>query len=102
MATGRLIPQLGQCCDAADQAFGCAMPNAVRTQQILGGLKSLDLFAAAFAAGDVRFGKRGVGCVHLAVDKTAQKQLPVSARSHHFTLLDASSPAFFAGSSSAA
>ena len=60
------------------------MPNAVAPQQAAQRLQPLELLAAALAARDMRLDHRHVGRVELVVDETAEQQLLINARSHHF------------------
>ena len=56
--------------------------NALAAQQIAHRLKSVELFAAAFAARHMRLDQRSVRGVELAVDKPAEEQFLINARGH--------------------
>jgi len=60
------------------------MANLLAAQQVVHGLNPLELFAAAFAARDMRLDKRSVGRVELAIDEPAEEQFLINAGGHLF------------------
>ena len=78
------------------------MPHAVAPQQAAQRMHPLELVAAAFAARDMRLDHRDIRRVQLIVEEPSEQQFLVSARRHHFALLDCSSAASPDGSNSLA
>jgi hypothetical protein len=76
------------------------VPYAVCPQQTAQSLQPLKLFAATFAARDMRLDHRDIGGIELIIEQPAKQHFLISAGGHHFTLLEFSSAFRPAGSSS--